>query len=406
MNILPQQLFSRLDQSLMGQWWWTVDRTLLVVFLILSVLGIVMVATASPPVAEHLKLSEFYFLKRHIIVLIPALFIMIGLSMFNRRQIWRMASLLFMGTIFAMVLVLMTGSEIKGAQRWIRVLGFSLQPSEFIKPAFIIVAAWMMALQKETMEERVSFKKFNGNWISAFLYLIVIILLLLQPDLGMTILVTIVFSTQIFLAGLPFRYFIGFAALGVAGIFFAYFSFDHVQSRIDRFLDPESVGNYQVERSLEAFQNGGIMGTGPGQGVVKLSLPDAHADFIFSVAGEEMGVFFILILMLLFGYVLYRGLNRLMHYNDMFTVLAGGGLLTMFGLQSFIHMGSSLRLLPAKGMTLPFISYGGSSLLAICLSMGVVLALTKRQKRTGISKGGLSLYSTRRSSRKESADYM
>ncbi len=391
MILLPAQLFSRLDHSFLGQWWWTVDRTLLSIFLILAALGVVMVTTASPQVAEHLHLGRFHFLKRHLIILIPALCMMLGLSMLSRRQIWRMASLLFIGAVLGMILVLITGTEIKGAQRWIRVLGFSLQPSEFIKPAFIIVAAWMMALQKEGMEDRVSLKKFNGNWISAFLYLIVITLLLLQPDLGMTVVTTVVFSTQIFLAGLPFRYIIWFGVLGVLGMIAAYFSFGHVQSRIDRFLDPASGDNYQVERSLEAFQNGGLMGTGPGQGVVKLKLPDGHADFIFAVAGEEMGIFFVLILMILFGYVVYRGLNRLMHHNDMFSVLAVGGLLTMFGLQAFIHMGSSLRLLPTKGMTLPFISYGGSSLLAICISMGVVLALTKRQKRTGISKGGLSL---------------
>lgn len=383
--------FSRLDRSLIGSWWWTVDRTLLSIFLILATLGVVMVTSASPPVAEHLKLGHFYFLKRHIIILIPALMMMIGISMLDRRQIWRLGTLLFGGSILALILVLFTGAEIKGAQRWIRVLGFSLQPSEFIKPAFVIVAAWMMALQKNMAEGQGKARKFNGTWVSAFLYLIVITLLLLQPDLGMTVVVTTVFATQIFLAGLPFRYLIVFAGLGVSGMLLAYSTLGHVQSRIDRFLNPESGDNYQVEKSLEAFQNGGLMGTGPGQGTVKLRLPDGHADFIFSVAAEEMGLIFALLIMLLFGYVVYRGLNRLMEHNDMFSVLAVGGLLTMFGLQAFIHMGSALRLLPAKGMTLPFMSYGGSSLLAICIAMGVVLSLTRRQKRTGISKAGLSL---------------
>lgn len=390
MSIKTGQLFSRLDRSFLGQWWWTVDRTQMILFFILAIFGVVMVTSASPPVAEYLKLGHFYFLKRHIIILIPALAMMIGISMLNRRQVWRLASLLFVGSVLAMILVLVTGAEIKGAQRWIRVLGFSLQPSEFIKPAFIIVAAWMMALQKQTAEAD-NPRKFNGNYVSAFLYLIVISLLLLQPDLGMTVVITACFSAQIFIAGLPFRYLIWFALAGVIGLVVAYSTLGHVQSRIDRFLDPATGDNYQVERSLEAFQNGGLMGEGPGQGTVKLKLPDGHADFIFSVAAEEMGLLFVLLIMLCFGYIVYRGLNRLMEHNDMFSVLAVGGLLTMFGLQAFIHMGSSLRLLPAKGMTLPFISYGGSSLLAICFAMGVVLALTRRQKRTGISKAGLSL---------------
>ncbi len=379
-------IFSRTDKSFLGQWWWTVDRGLLAAFLVLIAFGVMLVTTASPPVAEGLNLGPYYFLKRHVFFLGPAIFLLIGVSPLNPRQIWRLASLMFIGSIIAMIIVLMTGMEIKGAQRWIHIFGFSLQPSEFIKPAFAVVAAWFMAMQKKN-------KGFRGDRISAGLYGLSILLLLLQPDLGMSVVLTCIFGAQIFLAGIPFRFLIGLLGIGVGGLVAAYFTFDHVHSRIGRFLDPSSGDNYQVERSLEAFQNGGILGAGPGQGTVKLALPDAHADFIFSVAGEELGLIFVLVLMALFTFILLRGLNRLLENEDMFALLAVGGLLTMFGFQAFVHMGSALNILPAKGMTLPFISYGGSSLIAMGFSMGVVLALTRRQARGGISRGGLSLRS-------------
>lgn len=376
------KLFSRVDRSFLGRWWWTVDRGMLAALLTLAVFGIVMVATASPPVAERIGLDHYYFLKRHIVMLVPALAIMLGVSMMERRAIWRLCSILFPLTILALILVLFTGMEIKGAQRWIHFLGFSLQPSEFMKPVFAVVAAWLMAMQKTK-------ENFRGNLMTAALYLMVITLILLQPDLGMTVVITSIWAAQIFLAGFPFRLLIGFALLAAFGLVMAYFVFDHVQNRIDRFLDPTAGDNYQVQRSLEAFQNGGIFGTGPGQGTVKLGLPDAHADFIFAVAGEELGMFFVLILMAIFAFILLRGYNRLMDSNDIFCVLAVGGILTMFGLQAMIHMGSSLHLLPAKGMTLPFISYGGSSVLSMGLSMGIVLGLTRRQARAGIARAGL-----------------
>jgi len=350
-------LFSRTDRSMLGQWWWTVDRPMLTAFLVLVVLGILMVTTASPPVAEHLGLGYYHFLKRHIVMLVPAIIMLFGISFLKPREIWRLGSLLFVGCIFALILVLATGMEIKGAQRWLHIAGFSLQPSEIMKPAFAIVAAWLMAKQKDN-------PKFRGNAAAAALYFVTISLLLLQPDLGMTIVVTSILAAQIFLAGFPFRYLIVFGLAGIGGLFGAYFSLSHVKSRIDRFLDPESGDNFQVDKSIEAF---------------------------LSVAGEELGLFFILIIIAIFGFIMLRGLSRLNDSQDMFSVLAAGGLLTMFGLQALVHMGSSMHLLPAKGMTLPFVSYGGSSVLSMGLSMGVVLALTKRTRKSGISRGGLSL---------------
>lgn len=377
-------LFARTDKSFLGRWWWTVDRGMLAAFALLIIFGIVLVTTASPSVAETLNINPYHFLQRHLMWLVPTVLIMGAVSTMDGRMIWRAASVLFAITILGMILVLFFGIEIKGAQRWLHLFGQSVQPSEFIKPSFCIVAAWFMSKQKER-------KSFPGNAIAAGLYFLVITLLLLQPDLGMTVIVTCIWASQIFLAGFPFRLLIGLAGTGGIGIVMAYFTFDHVQSRVDRFFHPDSGDNYQVERSLEALHNGGILGAGPGQGIVKQSLPDAHADFIFSVAGEEMGLIFIFILIAVFGFVVLRGYNRLMESDNMFTVLAVGGLLTMFGLQAMVHMGSAMNILPAKGMTLPFISYGGSSMLSLGFSMGVVLALTRRQSRSGISRSGLSM---------------
>lgn len=376
-------LFSRTDKSFLGRWWWTVDRGLLTAFLILMVFGVVLVTTASPAVAEHLGIGSYHFLIRHLIMLVPSILLLVGLSMLEPRHIWRLSSVVFVFCIIALVVVLFAGVEIKGARRWIHFLGFSLQPSEFIKPAFAIVGAWFIAVHKKR-------ENFPGYAITAGLYALVVALLILQPDFGMTFVVSVIWMTHVFLAGLRFRLLFVLAGLGVAGVAVAYMSLDHVQSRIDRFLDPESGDNYQVEKSLEAFQNGGILGTGPGQGTVKENLPDAHADFIFSVAGEEMGLVFVLVIICVFGFILVRGFNRLMDSEDMFVVLAVGSLLTMFGLQALVHMGSALSVLPAKGMTLPFISYGGSSLLALGYAMGAVLGLTRRQGRFCVSRGGVS----------------
>lgn len=377
------KIFSRTDRSFLSQWWWTVDRGLLGAFLLLAVIGVMMVTTASPPVAEHNNLGSYHFLIRHLIVLLPALAMMIAISMLDQKTIWRIAGAVYAGSIAAMILVLFVGMEIKGAQRWIHLFGFSLQPSEFCKPAFAVISARFMAMQKEK-------EKFPGHRITVGLYILTISLLLMQPDLGMTCVVTAIWVAQVFLAGFPFRILAGIAAFGTAGLVGAYFAFDHVRSRFDRFFSPESGDNYQVEKSIEAIQAGGLTGVGPGQGTVKLDLPDAHADFIFSVAGEEMGLIFLLVLMAIFAFILLQGFNKLMESNDMFAVLTVGGLLTMFGMQAMVHMGSALNVLPAKGMTLPFVSYGGSSIISMCFAMGIVLALAKRQARSSIAKSGYS----------------
>lgn len=376
-------LFTRTDRSFLARWWWTLDRPMLAALLVLMAVGAILVATASPPVAQHLGLHPYHFLLRHLIMIGPALGLMVGLSLLSPRAIWRLASAVFVLAAGLMVTVLFYGMEIKGAQRWIDLGPVSLQPSEFIKPAFAICAAWFMARQKAQTN-------FPGYKIAAGLYALSLVLLLLQPDFGMAFVLSCLWGAQILLAGMPIRLLMILLAVGVIGVGAAYVGFDHVQSRIDRFLDPASGDNYQVERALEAFRAGGILGAGPGHGTVKASLPDAHADFIFAVAGEELGLIFILPLIGLYAFIVIRGLSRLMQGADLFAMLAAGALLTMFGLQAMIHMGSALHVLPAKGMTLPFISYGGSSLLAMGFTMGAVLALTRRQGRPSAARGGLS----------------
>ena len=374
-------MFSRTDRSILGRWWWTVDRPMLAAIFVLMILGIMLVTTASPSVADRIGVGEFHFVIRHIIFLVPAIGILLGLSLLSPQSIWRLATVVLGCSIIGLILVLLTGTEVKGAQRWISLFGFSLQPSEFMKPSFAVLSAWFLSRSREQ-------PGFPGQWIATAMFGLIVLLLAMQPDIGMTVVTAAIFGAQICLAGFPLWIIV--LLLGLAGALLcgAYFLFPHFQSRIDRFVDPASGDNYQVSKSLEAFRQGGLGGVGPGQGEVKLGIPDAHADFIYAVAAEEMGMVFALVILGIYVFIILRGLNRLMENDNLFAILATGGILTMFGLQSVIHMGSSVSILPAKGMTLPFISYGGSSLWAIALAMGMVLALTRRQPRTSVAKGG------------------
>ncbi len=405
-EIYHPKAFSRMDHSFLGAWWWTVDRALLASILSLMFFGIALVASASPAVAERIGVSGHHFLQKHLIFLAPSLFIVLGMSMLSPRAIWRLSSVILLGSIGMMFMVIFLGQEVKGAQRWIDIFGFSVQPSEFVKPSFAVVAAWLIAshrggssalqeIQKQKKPLIKSFKPvFYSFHVSFGLYVFLLTLLLAQPDLGMTIVLTLVFGVQIFLAGLRFRYLAIMMALGSIGLCIAYLSFDHVQSRVDRFFNPESGDNYQVEHALEAIRHGGLIGAGPGQGVEKNSIPDAHADFIYPVLVEEMGVVFALLTLGLFLFIILRGFRRLRDTQDVFCLLAAGGLLAMFGFQSLIHIGSSLNILPAKGMTLPFLSYGGSSLLSMALSMGMVLALTRQRRRGSIARSSMTMRRT------------
>ena len=370
--------FARTDTSVMSRWWWTVDRWMLAALGVLIFCGIILVLAASPAVSVRIGLDRFYLARHHLVLLPLAVGIILGVSLLSLRNVRRLAVIGFAAALLLTLLTLLVGNEIKGATRWINIAGFSLQPSEFIKPTFAVVAAWLFAAQHGRMPV-------PGNLISIGLYGLVVALLLLQPDLGMTAVVSAMWFGQFFLAGLPILWVIALGTIGVCGLVGAYFAFAHVRERIDGFLQPGTVDSYQVDRSLEAFMNGGLVGTGPGEGTVKAVLPDAHSDFIFAVAGEEFGLLLCLLLVALFAFVVLRGFARLLNETNLFVLLATAGLLVTFGLQAIINMASALHLMPTKGMTLPFISYGGSSLLALSLGMGMVLALTRR--RAGIGDG-------------------
>ncbi|HZT52288.1 MAG TPA: putative lipid II flippase FtsW, partial [Stellaceae bacterium] len=354
------------------QWWWTVDRWTLAAIVVLIAFGSLMVMAASPAVAVRIGADSLHFVKRYFAVLPVALAVMFAVSLQSPRGIRRLAVVGFVISLVLLAATFFVGVEIKGARRWIEVPGLSLQPSEFIKPTFAVVAAWLFA------QHRLN-PRFPGHYMAIALYALVTAMLVKQPDLGMAAVVSAVWFAQFFLAGLRLYWVATGVLAGAAGLVGAYFTLPHVASRIDRFLDPASGDSYQVDRSMEAFGNGGLWGRGPGEGTVKEYLPDAHADFVFAVAGEELGVVVCLVIVAVFAFIVLRGFSRLLQEGNLFVVLAATGLLVQFGLQAIINMASTLHLMPTKGMTLPFISYGGSSMLALGLGMGMALALTRRR---------------------------
>ena len=367
---------ARTDTSVVGRWWWTVDRWALAALLMLLALGALLTQAASPAVAERIGLEAGHFTLRHFVFLPAAAAIVFLFSLLSTRGVRRLATIGFAVSLLLTVATLLFGAEIKGATRWLSLGFMSLQPSEFLKPFFAVVTAWMFSAG-------IANNGFPGRTIAGALLVTVLSVLVLQPDIGMAVVVTAVWGAQFFVAGLPMIWVIGCCVAGVVGLVTAYFAIPHVTVRVDRFLDPSSGDSYQIDRAMEAFSLGGFFGRGPGEGMVKQVLPDAHTDFIFAVAAEEYGLLFCLLLLLLFAFVTLRGLSRLLREEDLFVVLAAAGLLAQFGLQAVINIGVNLHLLPTKGMTLPFISYGGSSMLALAAGMGMLLALTRRRPNRG-----------------------
>ena len=368
-------LFSRTDQSIFGRWWWTVDRWLLGAIGLLIVFGIFLVMAASPAVADRIGLPSYYFTVRHLVLLLPCLALLLGISLATPRQVRLIAIVVFAVALVGVLLTIFIGVEIKGGRRWLHIPGFSIQPSEFIKPAFIVLSAWLLA---HPAVRGVTLYRLAP----VLLLLAVIVPLLNQPDVGMTFVVTVVWLGQLFLAGLPIWMVSLGVIAGLASLVPLYFLLPHFASRLDRFMTPGSGDSYQIDRALEAFHAGGLFGVGPGQGSVKDFIPDAHADFIFAVAGEELGLLWCLALMGLICFIVLRGFYKASQGETLFISLASAGLVMQFGIQAFINIGSSLHLLPTKGMTLPFVSYGGSSLLAMGIGMGMLLALSRRRPHT------------------------
>ena len=364
--------YGRGDTSIIGRWWFTLDRWSLVALLILLGFGGVLTLAASPAVAERIGLGTFSLAHQQLLILPAACGALLAASLLTPTWVRRLGVVGLGVCLVLLLLTLMFGDTFKGATRWINIFGFSLQPSELLKPAFVITAAWMLAAGKEEAW-------FPGQTIAIGLFLLAAGLLMLQPDLGQTLLLSAVFGIQLFLAGLPIAAVAILGAGAVTAMVSAYFLFPHVRNRIDSFVDPEAGDRYQIDRSLEAFRSGGLFGQGPGEGTVKHFLPDAHADFVFAVAGEEFGLIACAVIVLLFAFVVLRGFGQLLQRDNLFVLLAAGGLLAQFGLQALINMGSALHLIPTKGMTLPFLSYGGTSLLATAGGMGLLLALTRKR---------------------------
>ncbi len=362
----------RTNTGLLGQWWWTIDRWVLGSIVALMALGALLIMASSHAVAERIGLPPFYFINRQVVFFLLGGVVLFGVSLLPPIYIRRMAVL---GTLLCLILlcaVLVIGMEVKGAQRWLNVFGLTLQPSELLKPFFIVVTAWMLVQSNKDPE-------FPGYKIITGVYLLIIGLLALQPDIGMALMISLVWGAQLFLAGLSLQW-IGLIGVGgVGALIGAYILFPHVAGRINSFLDPASGDNFQSSKSLEAFSTGGFLGVGPGEGNVKSVLPDSHTDFIFAVAGEELGIIACLGIVAVFFLILTRGFMRLLNETDLFVVYATAGLLIQFGLQVIINIGVALNLLPNTGMTLPFISYGGSSMLSVAITMGMVLALTRRR---------------------------
>ncbi|MGH6718557.1 MAG: FtsW/RodA/SpoVE family cell cycle protein [Alphaproteobacteria bacterium] len=368
--------FARADRSLLARWWWSVDRWTLVALLALGLMGALLGMAASPAVAERLNVDPFHFVRRQLVFLPLAYAVLIGASLLTPDGVRRFGIAGLGLALVALAATPIVGPEIKGATRWLVFGALSLQPSEFIKPTFAVVAAWLFAGQRWD-------PAFPGNAVALALLAVIVGLLVLQPDFGMAATVIAVWCAQFFLAGLA----VGWVLLSVAGfaavIGAGYVLLPHVQVRIDQFLDPSLGDTYQADTAMMAFEQGGLFGRGPGQGVVKEILPDAHADYIFAVAAEEFGVLTCLVLIGIFAFVTLRGLARAGAERSLFGLLAVTGLAMQFGVQAVINMAVNVRLLPPKGMTLPFVSYGGSSLVALAFGMGLMLALTRRRFDAG-----------------------
>ncbi|MDR1375737.1 MAG: putative lipid II flippase FtsW [Holosporaceae bacterium] len=364
--------FSRSDDRIFSRWWWIIDRVTLFSFLIMIIFGILLAMAATPMIANRIGIETSYFLRRHLLYSIPTLPIIFFVSLLDQKNIKRLSLVLLIGSLFLLLASVFFGVEIKGGRRWISIFGFSLQPSELSKPAFAIVTAWMFAEQREHPE-------FKGKFIASIFLLILDLLLIMQPDIGMIIIVTSVWFGQLFLNGLPVIFMMAAIMAGVGALAMAYLFLPHVTARIDRFLDPEIGDHYQINKSLEAFANGGLLGVGPGEGTIKRYVPDAHADFVFAVLGEEFGFFVCTFVIILIAFIVIYGMLKSLKENNLFNLLASVGLLAQFGLQSFVNIASTLHMIPTKGMTLPFMSYGGSSMLATALMVGMILALQKRR---------------------------
>lgn len=376
-------MISREQRTPLSEWWWTVDRLLLAAILALMLGGVILSLAASPPVAARLGLDPFHFFNRHVIFLVPSIVVMIGVSFLSPRQIRRSALIVFAISVVLIVATLLIGPEVKGAKRWITLLGVNIQASECAKPAFVILVAWLFAESARRPE-------MPATSMAMALLMALVTLLVLEPDFGQTMLILMVWGTLFFIAGMRIIWVFGLMGASAVGLLAAYFMVPHVAGRIKRFMDPSSGDTFQVDTALESFMKGGWFGQGPGEGTVKRVLPDSHTDFVFAVAAEEFGIILCLALLALFAFIVIRSLLRAYKSEDLFARFAAAGLAIMFGIQASINMAVNLHLMPAKGMTLPFISYGGSSMISLAYGVGMLLALTRQRPRIEMESIGVA----------------
>ncbi|UXN72172.1 putative lipid II flippase FtsW [Devosia neptuniae] len=364
-------MFSRAEKTPLAEWWWSIDRELLGALILLMTCGMVLSFAASPPVAERIGLSPWFFIIRHAMFCLLALPVLIGTSLMNHRQA-RVAALVTL--VVSLVLLWATlrfGTEVKGARRWISFAGQSVQPSEFVKPAFAVLGAWLFS-------ESMVHKNVPGKILATMIMFSIVAALLLQPDIGQTALVLATWATLLFISGISWWIIFGLAA-GAGGLLGgAYLLFPHVSRRIDTFLNPEGGGNtYQIDRALQSLLEGGWFGRGPGESIAKKLIPDAHADYVFSAAAGEFGIIFCMVLVTLIAFIVIRAMMGAQRQTSLFARLASSTLAIQFAMQSGINLAVNLNLIPPKGMTLPFVSYGGTSMIAIAFGMGLMLALTR-----------------------------
>ena len=369
---------SRTNTGPVGEWWFTVDRYMLFGIIFLGLSGLFFSLAVSPVEAGHLKANQYYFLIKQSVFLLISVTLMITISILPKEFTRKISLILFIFSLLGVLLTLIMGLSSGGASRWISVFGIiTIQPSEFLKPCLIILSAWFFARSKEEQNSKYSL-------IPGLLFILVATLLMLQPDLGQTILLFITILCLVFVQGFPWLIIAPAGLVSMISIIFFYFNFPHFASRLDSWIEIWFGGGAanskltQTQAAIDAIENGQIFGKGIGESWVKYHLPDAYTDFVFAAIAEESGLIVTISLMILYLILIMRGLIRSMNQNNFFNQLASSGLIILFGLQALIHIAVNLSLIPAKGMTLPFISYGGSSLLAMGITMGMFLALTKK----------------------------
>ena len=359
-------------------WWRSIDRKIFITTIILIFIGCLISFGATPSIAIKYGLEPYYFVKKHLIFTPVAFFFIFFTSLFSKVGIKRFFLFIFLISVFFIFYSFFIGIESKGSIRWVYFFGYSFQPSEFLKVSFIIICAWIFSSKNQL-------KVINNQIFSFILYLFISGLILYQPDFSMFIIISSVYFGQLFINGLKWKWVIACSFFFSFVFFVTYFLLSNVKIRIDNFFDPSTGDNYQISKSLQAIKEGGLFGKGTGMGTVKDNLPDAHTDFIFSVIAEEFGLISCLFVIIFFIYLIFKIYKRVKNEKYLFVILSVSGLVIQLGSQIFVNIGSTIGLIPTTGTTLPFISYGGSSMISTALNIGVILALTRVNYKDNIA---------------------